>query len=132
MFFKKTKLEFKYSGSLLTDEAVSKNVKKIKKDFSKGKLKPEMFVVTFDENRNKPEMFSAELLCQTYYRKHVPYILGITMNEAAAKNIICYMVDTVFNIYGNDNYSDYVSNVLGENHNDKEQVCFVVPKMQLG
>lgn len=127
MLFKKRTIELKYSRRLLTDAQTSKNIRKIKRHFRKDDFNPGIYVVVMNEDKKRPECLSSELLCQTYYRKHIPYIIGISASEAGARNILCYIVDRTFYKFGAESYDSFISEFLEEFPSDDKVTCIIVP-----
>lgn len=94
---------------------VSPNLKKKKRTIvgkiKKGKLIPNLYVITLSQGSNMMEFYHEFILNQPYYKEHMPYIIGISKGYEETVELVQKILLDAYEHTGEYNIKKFI---LGE------------------
>lgn len=102
------KLDF-HANLYLGESMKDKKVDKIKKKLETKPLFSGVFVITLSRNSSDQlEIYDGKLLCQSYYKKNPPYVIGIAGNRDEAIELVEQIVTECVALRGDCRLKEYL------------------------
>lgn len=85
-----------------------KNPNKVKWKLRLGSVQPTIYVIVLSKGRDQMEIYHSGFLRQKYYRKHPPYIIGISSGYEEAVDIVVKIIQEALQASGSPDIKKFL------------------------